>query len=205
MLSCLRACRIHPCGFFWLLQICLSEQSVGFLLQTTIGSVAIDFRPQQLSERVFKFKMNSRNVGFHVYNLRSFTRDQYKVFFHLWGNEGPHWTSEAKKYYQEEDNQWETISHNRNQNRSYVSVLKGPARLSGANRVPIGHSKSHHHRNSVFSHRSAFDRLQWPEHHHHSSQDHQKDLSRALVMNMGQKRDQRPSQISNSKLLEKGK
>jgi hypothetical protein len=84
-------------------------------------------------------------------------------------------------------------------------VLKGPARLSGANRVPIGHSKSHHHRNSVFSRRSAFDRLQWPERRHHSSQDHQKDLFRASVMNMGQKRDQRPSQISNSKLLKKGK
>jgi hypothetical protein len=83
MLSCLRACRIHPCGFFWLLQISSIKQSVGFLLQTTIGGVAIDFRPQQLSERVFKFKMNSRNVGFHVYNLRSFTRDQYKVFFFI--------------------------------------------------------------------------------------------------------------------------
>jgi hypothetical protein len=53
----------------------LSKQSVGFLLQATIGGTAVDFRPQQISERVFKFVVNSRNMGFHVYNLRSFTCD----------------------------------------------------------------------------------------------------------------------------------
>jgi hypothetical protein len=137
----------------------LSEQSVGFLLQATIGGVVVDFRSQQLSEKVFKSVVHSCNVGFHVYNLRSFTCDQYKVFFYLWGNGGLHWTSEVKKYYQEEDDQWETISCNRNRNHSYASVLKGSARLSGANRVPIGLSKSHYHRNSGFPHRSAFDRL----------------------------------------------
>jgi hypothetical protein len=44
----------------------LSKQSVGFLLQATIGGTAVDFRPQQISERVFKFVVNSRNMGFQV-------------------------------------------------------------------------------------------------------------------------------------------
>jgi hypothetical protein len=47
----------------------LSEQTIGFLLQTTIGGTAVDFRPQQISDHVFKFVVASCNVGFHIYNL----------------------------------------------------------------------------------------------------------------------------------------
>jgi hypothetical protein len=59
----------------------LSEESIGFILQATLGGVAVDFRPTQISVRVFKFVVASRNVGFHIYNLRSFSCDQYKIFF----------------------------------------------------------------------------------------------------------------------------
>jgi hypothetical protein len=45
----------------------LSEQSIGLILQATLGVNAVDFRPQFLSDRVFKIVVASRNVGFHIY------------------------------------------------------------------------------------------------------------------------------------------
>jgi hypothetical protein len=53
----------------------LSEYSVGLILQATIGGAAVDFRPQQISDRVFSFVVASQNVGFHVYNLKSYNCD----------------------------------------------------------------------------------------------------------------------------------
>jgi hypothetical protein len=84
----------------------LSEQTIGFLLQATIGGTAVDFRPQQLSDRVFKFVVASCNVGFHIYNLISFSCEEYHIFFNLSNNGGAHWQSESKKYFKEEENQW---------------------------------------------------------------------------------------------------
>jgi hypothetical protein len=61
----------------------LLEFSIEMILQATIGRVAADFRPQQISNRVFKFVVTSKNVGFHIYNLCSFSCEQYKIFFNL--------------------------------------------------------------------------------------------------------------------------
>jgi hypothetical protein len=47
-----------------------------------------DFKPIQISDRVFHFVVASKNVGFHIYNLRSFACEQYHIFFNLWGNRG---------------------------------------------------------------------------------------------------------------------
>jgi hypothetical protein len=71
----------------------LSEQSINLILQATLGGNAIDFRPQQVSDRVFKFFVASKNVGFHIYKLRSFSCDQYQIFFNLRSNGGAHWQS----------------------------------------------------------------------------------------------------------------
>jgi hypothetical protein len=62
----------------------LSEDSIGLILQATLGGVVADFRPQQISDWVFKFVVTSKNVGFHIYNLQSFSCDQYMIFFNLW-------------------------------------------------------------------------------------------------------------------------
>jgi hypothetical protein len=48
-----------------------------------LGGSAADFRPQKISDAVFKFVVASRNVGFHIYNLKSFACDQYQIFFNL--------------------------------------------------------------------------------------------------------------------------
>jgi hypothetical protein len=66
----------------------LTEQCSGLLLQATLGGVAADFRQQQISDRVFRFVVTSRNVGFHIYDLKSYACEQYQIFFNLWGNSG---------------------------------------------------------------------------------------------------------------------
>jgi hypothetical protein len=69
----------------------LSKQCIGFRLQATLGGNAADFRLQFISDRVYNFVVASHNVGFHIFNLRSFSCEQYKIFFNLWGNGGAHW------------------------------------------------------------------------------------------------------------------
>jgi hypothetical protein len=80
----------------------VSEHSVGLLLQATLGGCAVDFKPLQIVERVFRFSVASKNVGFHINKLRSFSCDQYQIFFNLWGNGGAHWIFESEKFFKEE-------------------------------------------------------------------------------------------------------
>jgi hypothetical protein len=86
-----------------------SNFSIGKILQATIGGTVANFRPQWISDRVYKFVVAFKNVGFHIYNLRSFSCDQYKIFFHLWSNGGAHWVSESQKFFREENEQWITV------------------------------------------------------------------------------------------------
>lgn len=67
----------------------LSLQSVGFILQATIGSSVTHFKVVQLGDRVFRFVVASRSIGLFVVKLYSFSCSAYEVFFHLWGNGGP--------------------------------------------------------------------------------------------------------------------
>jgi hypothetical protein len=89
---------------FW-----LSESLVDLILQATMDGSAADFRPIQIADHVFKFIVASRNVGFHVYNLRSFSCDQYKIFFNLWGGDGANWQAEFHRYVQEEHDRWTPV------------------------------------------------------------------------------------------------
>jgi hypothetical protein len=56
----------------------LCEISIGLIPQATLGGSTTDFRPRKISDRVFKVVVASRNVSFHIYNLKSFACDQYK-------------------------------------------------------------------------------------------------------------------------------
>jgi hypothetical protein len=72
----------------------LSEDSVGIALEASIGALCDDFIVTQLSDRVFRFSVNARRVGFMVHDLRSFSCVQFKCYFHLWGHGGPNWIRE---------------------------------------------------------------------------------------------------------------
>jgi hypothetical protein len=64
-------------------KFCLCEKSIDLILQATLGGTTVDFRTQQISTRVFRFVVASKNMAFHVYNLRHFTCDQYQIIFNL--------------------------------------------------------------------------------------------------------------------------
>jgi hypothetical protein len=90
---------------------------------------------------VFKIVGASLNVGFHMYNLSTYSYDRYKLF---WGNGGAHWTSEYKKFVQEEEDHLTTAMNRKDRRtmKSYVAVVKGSRFLTGENRTPIGNQ--HH-------------------------------------------------------------
>jgi hypothetical protein len=171
----------------------LNEHYVGLILQATLGGTAADFRPEQLSDGVFHFVVASKDVGFHIYKLRSFVCEQYHIFFNLWGNGGSNWVQEFHNFLAEEEDQWTFVHHKNMTHKSYRDVVKGFHLLSGANRVPVGkkilqskrvfpmhrsvldridklhrnHQKDYHKK----VHSSVFNHLEWPV----DRLDHQKD------------------------------
>lgn len=87
----------------------LNEGTLGAILQATIGGVAADFRTQQIDDRLFRSVVASKAVGFHIYKLKSFECQHYKIFFNLWGNGGASWTREARQFEREEDDSWTLV------------------------------------------------------------------------------------------------
>jgi hypothetical protein len=161
-----------PMEFFLLVSVgrCkyrVSEHSVCFLLQATLGGCTVDFKPLQIAARVFRFFVASKNVGFHIYKLRSFSCDQYQIFFNLWGNGGAHWTSELEKFYKKEQDQWQVV-HRRNfkLKKSFADIVRNQPKLSGANRVSI-RSMNFQNSNPLRT-RSVFDRISWPREMYHN-------------------------------------
>jgi hypothetical protein len=60
--------------------------------------------PEPGSAHHLIFVVASQNVGFHIYNLRSFRVTNIK-FSSTWGNGGAHWQSKSEKYFREEAQQ----------------------------------------------------------------------------------------------------
>ena len=69
---------------------------VEHLLQAVLGSFPKAFQVVQLADRVFRFSVASQLVSFHIFNLRSFECDDFKVFFHLWHDGGPNYQVEYR-------------------------------------------------------------------------------------------------------------
>jgi hypothetical protein len=137
--------------------------SVALIIQATIGGSAPDFNVIQLANRVFRFSVADKRVGFHIVKLGCFSSSCYKVFFHLWSNGGPHWDHEYAAYCREEASSWSEIrkvpsvskqlspiTHSRKASihRSFADAVKFVP-LTGANKIPLRVS--------------AFDRIQFPE------------------------------------------
>lgn len=100
----------------------LSVDSVGLLLQAALGGCASHFFIQSLGERVFRFAVSFKRVGFFINLLRFFSCDEFLVFFHLWGNGGPNWRLEFRLFLHEEDASWSRPKPR----RSFVEVLRAP-------------------------------------------------------------------------------
>nr|TKW29198.1 hypothetical protein SEVIR_3G380300v2 [Setaria viridis] len=79
---------------FWLLaafprsKFKLSEDSVGFLLQSIIGGFASHFVPLEVHDWIFKFKVSSKKVGLLIYQLGFFQSKDFKVVSNLCNDHG---------------------------------------------------------------------------------------------------------------------
>lgn len=134
-----------------------TPDSVGFLLQATIGGSAEQFLVSQLGDRFFKFLVASRTVGLFVANLRSFSSVTHKVFFHLWGYGGPNWKFEYSLYLKEEEAAWQPApASSKFIGKSSADVVKSVP-LSGANSIPLGNHRQAAYTSSKFNGKSFAD------------------------------------------------
>jgi hypothetical protein len=115
----------------------LCSESVGLLLQSFIGGATDLFRVSPLSDRVFRFSLSCKNVGFTVYRLRSYSCSVFKAYLHLWNSGGPNWIIEWQCFSEEESKSWKLVSHRRSSPVSFADIVRKPD-LSGANLVPLG-------------------------------------------------------------------
>jgi hypothetical protein len=112
----------------------LDPVSVGHILQAAFGGSARGFMVLPLADRVFRFTVSSRDVGFHIYNSRCIVRSEFKAFFNLWNSGGPNWNYELKLFLQEENANWWFVSGRKK--ISFADVVRRPP-LTGANAVPV--------------------------------------------------------------------
>jgi hypothetical protein len=87
----------------------LDIHMVGLALQSCFGGLASKFHVKFSSERVFRFSVASRSVGFEMYNTGKFSESEFEFFIHLWGNGGPNWKFEEKKFYKEQEKEWKVV------------------------------------------------------------------------------------------------
>lgn len=52
------------------------------------------FKVFQLSDRVFRFSVFSKLIGFAVFKLKVFSCYQFKAYVHLSNSDGPNWVGE---------------------------------------------------------------------------------------------------------------
>lgn len=116
---------------------------VSHLSQVAIDGDCSCLAVQQLDDRVFKFSVSTKEVGFFIYNLRSFECEQFKINFHLWGNGGPQSNREQAIWEKEEADQWTLVNRKRSSTRSYADAVKSRS-------FDLGSSKQVNHR-SQFS------------------------------------------------------
>jgi hypothetical protein len=66
----------------------LDLANVGVALHSFLGSDGASLRIIHLCDRVFKFTVISKAIGFFIYCLRSFIYQEFVCYFHLWGSGG---------------------------------------------------------------------------------------------------------------------
>jgi hypothetical protein len=162
-------CPGSPCSpsAFWLVVsfgrciFRLDPVSVGHILQAAFGGSARGFMVLSLADRVFRFTVSSRDVGFHIYNSRCIVRSEFKTFFNLWNSGGPNWNYELKLFLQEENANWWLVSGRKK--ISFADVVRRPP-LTGANAVPVRrHLRSSCSAGKLIAPRtSVFNRLGFP-------------------------------------------
>lgn len=120
----------------------LNEDSVGLLLQASIGGYAKDFNVVHLSGWMFCFSVYCNEVGFMIYKLKSFVCKQFAIHFFLWGGGGPNWLRDHALWCLEQEAEWTTFGSKSKFKKSFVDVFHSPRFVKSntqslANRKPV--------------------------------------------------------------------
>lgn len=125
----------------------LTESSVATILQSVIGGVAGAFNVCSLGDCVFRFSVSSQAVGFHIYKLRSFECQSFKLFFNLWHGGDPNFRAKYRRWEADESAQWTTVNYGKQPSTLRAAPLAGKqlstvhaAPLTGANSIPVPRS-----------------------------------------------------------------
>jgi hypothetical protein len=94
-----------------------TEDHVSICLEAVLGGLCGEFKVSLISERVFSFRVASKQVGFHIIKLRKFVCPQFTCYFHLWGHGGPNWQREYQLWSVENANEWTLVSSSRSARR----------------------------------------------------------------------------------------
>uniref|UniRef100_K4A297 Uncharacterized protein n=1 Tax=Setaria italica TaxID=4555 RepID=K4A297_SETIT len=104
-----------PRGSFFLLAtfrrslVRISEESVGFILESCLGGHAPFFHVVEVSHNHFRFSVSCKAVGLFVYNLRRVIGSVFDVYFHLWSSGAPYWEREKRLWEAEEELRWTKV------------------------------------------------------------------------------------------------
>jgi hypothetical protein len=101
----------------------LDNHTFSLSLQSCFGGSSSLFQVCNLRERVFRFTVSSRSVGFEIYNLGKISEKDFDLNIFLWGNGGPNWGFEEKKYYKELEEEWTVVANKIRLNQSSKDYL----------------------------------------------------------------------------------
>uniref|UniRef100_A0ACD6AKF3 Uncharacterized protein n=1 Tax=Avena sativa TaxID=4498 RepID=A0ACD6AKF3_AVESA len=117
------------------------DKSVALALESCIGGVAQDLSVLKLADRVFRFSVSSKYVGFLVYGLQQYSCRDFKCFFHLWSNGGPLWNKKFNAWQKECNEEWTLISPNKKRTDCALRALKKKPGRSCFRKVYSGSKK----------------------------------------------------------------
>jgi hypothetical protein len=61
------------------------------------------------------------------------SQSSFKVFFHLWGQGGPNWIAEEKKFYKEQKAEWTEVKFKYSKDNSVFSRISHPQKVADFN------------------------------------------------------------------------
>jgi hypothetical protein len=141
----------------------LTEDSVGICLQSILGGTAEDFDPFLLEDQIFRFAVASKQVGFMILELVSFSCEWFKLGFFLLNDGGFHKALAFAKSDSGPSYSWERSGFMK-LHHSYAQAASSSSHpLTGANCIPLGPRERRHH-SSIEKAKSSsvFDRLHFP-------------------------------------------
>lgn len=107
--------------------ICLSEDSIGLMLQSCLGAIDKDFKVLHMSGNMFRFSAFSKDIGFMIYRLHSFKCKSIDMFFALWGDGAPNWRPELVNWSYEEEAKWFEPKSSR---KTFAQIVQQSHRLT---------------------------------------------------------------------------